>query len=307
MPVYATLTELLAGRDLDAGPRKRLRRLADGEESKPYDLFDLKPQTAVIGAEISGIDLSRPVGPELHAELDRALLEWKVLFFRDQHITGEQHRDFARLWGELEIHPFLPAGEVPEVVRFAKDADNVGVENVWHTDVTWREKPALGSVLRAIEVPEAGGDTCFADMAAAYDCLPKDLKDRIEGLTAVHDFTLPFGIGMAPEKLAEMQAKYPAVEHPVVRRHPVTGRRTLFVNAIFTTHVVGLPEQESEDLLKTLFRQAWVPEYQVRFHWAAGSIAFWDNRAVQHYAVSDYFPHIRVMERAAILGDRPVG
>ena len=307
MPFYATLEELLTGRDLNAGPRRQFRRLPEGQHPEPYHLITVTPQTPLIGAEISGIDLCEPVTPEVFAELDRALLEWKVLFFRDQHITGEQHRDFAKLWGELEVHPFLPQGDVPEIVRFEKGADNVGVENVWHADVTWREKPALGSILRAVEVPPAGGDTVFADMAAAYDCLPAAVKERIEGRTAVHDFTLPFGIGMAPEKLKEMQEKYPAVEHPVVRRHPRTGRQTLFVNAIFTTHIVGMDEQESEELLTVLFKQAAVPEYQVRFKWRPGSIAFWDNRAVQHYAVSDYFPARRVMERAAILGDRPVG
>ncbi|NUP54095.1 MAG: taurine dioxygenase [Catenulispora sp.] len=305
MAPYATLEELLAGRGLAAGPRRGLRRLPEGEESRPYELFTVTPSTNLIGAEISDIDLREPLTPDVFADLDRALLEFKVLFFRDQHITGAQHRDFARLWGELEVHPFLPQGEVPEIVRFEKGTDDVGVENVWHTDVTWREQPALGSVLRAVEVPAAGGDTCFADMAAAYDFLPKRVKERVEGRVAVHDFTLPFGIGMAPDKLKEMQEKYPAVEHPVVRTHPRTGRRTLFVNAIFTTHIVGMPEDESEELLKLLFKQAAVPEYQVRFKWAPGSIAFWDNRAVQHYAVSDYFPQRRVMERAAILGDRP--
>ena len=305
MAPYATLQDLLTGRGLSAGPRRGLRRLPDGEEPRPYELINVTPSTNVIGAEISGIDLRRTVTPEVFTELDRALLEFKVLFFRDQHISGAQHRDFARLWGELEIHPFLPQGDVPEIVRFEKGSDNVGVENVWHADVTWRERPALGSVLRAVEVPAAGGDTCFADMAAAYDFLPERVKERIEGRVAVHDFTLPFGIGMDPDKLKEMQEKYPAVEHPVVRTHPRTGRRTLFVNAIFTTHILGMPEDESEELLKLLFQQATVPEYQVRFKWAPGSIAFWDNRAVQHYAVSDYFPRRRVMERAAILGDRP--
>jgi taurine dioxygenase len=202
------------------------------------------------------------------------LLEWKVLFIRDQHLTGTQHRDFARLWGELEVHPFLPQGEVPEIVRFEKDAGNVGVENVWHADVTWRERPALGSVLRAVEPPPAGGDTLFADVAAAYDCLPRSARQRIDGLVAVHDFTLPFGGGLAPDQLKEMQQRYPAVDHPVVRTHPRTGRRTLFVNAIFTTHIVGLDERESEELLTFLFRQASVPEYQVRFRWEPGSIAF---------------------------------
>jgi taurine dioxygenase len=305
MAPYATLHDLLTGRDLNAGPRTGLRRLPEGEESRPYERFTVTPCTSLIGAEISDIDLGRPIEPGTFAELDRALLEFKVLFFRDQHITGARQRDFARMWGELEIHPFLPQGEVPEIVRFEKGAETAGVENVWHADVTWREQPALGSVLRAVEVPEAGGDTCFADMAAAYDFLPAHVKARIDDRVAVHDFTLPFGIGMDPAKLSQTQEKYPAVEHPVVRTHPRTGRRTLFVNAIFTTHIVGLPEDESEDLLKLLFKQAAVPEYQVRFKWAPGSIAFWDNRAVQHYAVSDYFPRRRVMERAAILGDRP--
>lgn len=306
MAPYATLQALLTGRDLAAGPRRGLRRLPEGEESRPYETVTVTPCTQLIGAEISGIDLGEPVAPEVFAELDRALLEFKVLFFRGQsRVTAARHRDFAGMWGELEIHPFLPQGDVAEIVRFEKSETEAGVENVWHADVTWREKPALGSVLRAVEVPEAGGDTCFADMAAAYDCLPEQVKARIDGRVAVHDFTLPFGIGMDPDKLREMQEKYPAVEHPVVRTHPRTGRRTLFVNAIFTTHIVGLPEQESEELLKVLFRQASVPEYQVRFKWEPGSIAFWDNRAVQHYAVSDYFPQRRVMERAAILGDRP--
>jgi len=306
MAPYATLQALLTGRDVNAGPRKGLRRLPEGEEPRPYEAITVAPCTRLIGAEISGIDLSEAITPEVFAELDRALLEFKVLFFRNQaRVTGARHRDFAGMWGELEVHPFLPQSEVPEIVRFEKGTENAGVENVWHADVTWREKPALGSVLRAVDVPEAGGDTCFADMAAAYDFLPEPVKARIEGRVAVHDFTLPFGLGMDPDKLKEMQAKYPAVEHPVVRTHPRTGRRTLFVNAIFTTHIVGMPEDESEELLKLLFKQAAVPEYQVRFKWAPGSIAFWDNRAVQHYAVSDYFPQRRVMERAAILGDRP--
>ncbi|WP_067716068.1 TauD/TfdA dioxygenase family protein [Nocardia yamanashiensis] len=301
---YNTLGEMLIGRSLAAGPRT-LHRLPGGADSAPYELFTLTPYTNLIGAEISGIDLREPVGPELFAELDRALLEWKVLFFRDQNLTGAQHRDFARLWGELEVHPFLPQGDVPEIVRFSKDAQNPGVENAWHTDVTWRERPALGSVLRALEVPAAGGDAMFADMAAAYDNLSPELKARIDDLDAVHDFTLPFGQFLDADELARRQAEFPPVVHPVVRTHPRTGRKTLFVNAVFTTHIVGLDPAEGEDLLRELFQQARIPEYQVRFHWAAGSIAFWDNRATQHYAVNDYFPQRRVMERAAILGDRP--
>lgn len=286
------------------GPRV-LRRLPDGTEPAPYELFELRPQGPLIGAEIGGVDLREPVGPELFAELDRALLEWKVLFFRDQPIDSTQHRAFARLWGELEVHPFLAQGDVPEVVRFSRDADMAGVENVWHTDVTWRQEPALGSVLRAVEVPPYGGDTMWADMAAAYDNLPADIRERLDGLTAVHDFAFSFGMSLSPEKFAEMRAQYPPVEHPVVRTHPRTGRKTLFVNEVFTDHLVGLPDEESEELLAFLFRQSSYPEYQARFRWAPDSLVIWDNRATTHYAANDYHPHPRVMERAAILGDRP--
>ncbi|MCF2530599.1 TauD/TfdA dioxygenase family protein [Yinghuangia soli] len=282
-----------------------LRRLPAGVEPAPYELFELRPSGPLIGAEIRGVDLREPVGPELFAELDRALLEWKVLFFRDQPIDSAQHRAFARLWGDLEVHPFLAQGDVPEVVRFAKDADSVGVENAWHTDVTWRAEPALGSVLRAVEVPEFGGDTLWADLAAAYDNLPADIQERIEGRTAVHDFAFSFGMFMDPERFAAMRAEYPQVEHPVVRTHPVTGRKTLFVNEFFTDHIVGLPDEESEELLAFLFKQTTYPEYQARFHWTPDSVVIWDNRATAHYATNDYHPHVRVMERAAILGDRP--
>jgi taurine dioxygenase len=192
-----------------------------------------------------------------------------------------------------------------EVVRFAKDAETVGVENIWHSDVSWREVPALGSVLRAREVPPVGGDTLFSDMTAAYEGLDDEVKRRIDGLSAVHDFTQSFGVGMPPERLAEMQTRFPAVEHPVVRTHPRTGRRILYVNAIFTSHIVGMPREESDALLDFLFQQASIPEYQCRFRWQKNSIAFWDNRSVQHYAVNDYWPQPRVMERVAIVGDRP--
>ncbi len=294
----------LTVRTFDAGPRM-VRRVPDGWADRPYERIAVEPLTPVIGAEVGGVDLREPLDDATFAELDRALLEWKVLFSRGQPLTGEQHRAFAARWGELEVHPFLPQGDVPEVVRFAKDADTKGYENIWHSDVSWREVPSLGSVLRAVEVPAAGGDTMWADMAAAYDGLPDDVKGRIDGLVAVHDFTQSFGQAMNPTELADMQARFPAVEHPVVRTHPDTKRRTLYVNEIFTSHVVGLDRDESDALLDLLCRQARVPEYQCRFRWSADSIAFWDNRATQHYAVSDYWPARRVKERATIIGDRP--
>ena len=291
-------------RILDAGPRP-VRRVPDGWDDRPYERITLEPVTPIIGAEVTGVDLRDPLDDATFADLHRALLEWKVLFFREQRITGEQHRAFAARWGELEVHPFLPQGDVPDVVRFERDEANKPSENIWHSDVTWREIPSLGSVLRAIEVPPVGGDTMWADMGAAYDGLPDDVKARIDGLVAVHDFTYSFGLALDPDTLAEMQAKYPPARHPVVRTHPETGRKTLFVNEVFTSHVEGLDPEESDGLLDLLCRQARVPEYQCRFHWRPASIAFWDNRATQHYAAADYWPNRRVMERATIVGDRP--
>ncbi len=190
------------------------------------------------------------------------------------------------------------------MVRFDRTAVPT-FENVWHTDVTFRERPAMGAVLHLREVPPAGGDTMWADMAAAYDNLPQEVKDRIDGARAVHDFVPGFARFSPVARLAPLQDLFPPVEHPVVRRHPETGRRMLFVNVSFTTRIVGLEREESDRLLRLLFQQAHVPEFQVRFRWEAGDIAFWDNRATQHYAVNDYGPHRRVAERVAITGDRP--
>ncbi|AXB45500.1 TauD/TfdA dioxygenase family protein [Amycolatopsis albispora] len=280
-------------------------RVLNRPDSRPYELFSLTPLGAVIGAEIDGVDLGRPLTPELRAELNRALLEWKVLFFRDQDITSEQQRAFARNWGPLETNPFIPTGDSEQVTRFARSATMPGFENIWHTDVTFRPEPALGSVLRLIEVPPLGGDTMWADMAAAYDNLPEEVRTRIDGLKAVHDFIPGFERFSDADFLAAKQDEFPPVEHPVVRTHPESGRRMLFVNQAFTTHIVGLEREESDRLLRLLFQQAHVPEFQVRFKWRPNSVAFWDNRATQHYAVNDYFPHNRVAERVAIAGDRP--
>jgi taurine dioxygenase len=271
-----------------------------------YDAFAVRPIGTCIGGEIQGVDLAQPVGAALHADLHQALLDWKVIFFRDQRISPEQQRDFARMWGELEVHPFLPAGDLPEVVRFAKDDATRGYENIWHSDVTWRQVPSLGSVLRAIEVPPVGGDTLWADMAAAYAGLPEDVRTRIDGLTAVHDFAGSFGQAMSAEELEKTRLEYPPAEHPVVRTHPETGQRAIYVNEIFTSHIVGLEPDESDELLRYLCAQARIPEYQCRFRWEPDSIAFWDNRSAQHYAVSDYWPAHRVMERVTIIGDVPV-
>jgi len=235
------------------------------------------------------------------------LLEYKVVFFRDQRISTEQHLAFARRFGDLETHPFAPRKDgYPEVLLLEKNERMGGFENVWHSDVTWRLEPSLGSVLRARKVPDVGGDTLFCDMYAAYEGLDDDVRASLDGLRAVHDFTHTFGRLLDADALARKQQEFPPAAHPVVRTHPETGRKALYVNAAFTSHVVDLPRDESKQLLDLLYRQATVPEYQCRFHWRPDSIAFWDNRAVQHYAVSDYWPQHRVMERVTIIGDTPV-
>ncbi|MGW0828737.1 TauD/TfdA dioxygenase family protein [Streptomyces sp. NPDC002845] len=302
----ATLREARVPRDGIYEGERVLRRLPEGWEERPYEHVELVPQGRTIGAEVRGIGLAQPLTDAVRAELNRALLEWKVLFFRGQRLTSGQQRDFARQWGELETNPLLARGSSEDVVRFDKgDGATPTFENVWHADVTFRERPALGAVLQLHEVPPFGGDTMWADMAVAYDNLPQEVKDRIDGARAVHDFIPGFARFHSPERLIPFQSDLPPVEHPVVRTHPETGRRMLFVNTSFTTRIVGMEQEESDRLLRYLTQQAHVPEYQVRFRWQPGDVAFWDNRATQHYAVNDYAPHRRVAERVAIAGDRP--
>ena len=292
---------------LHVGPRRLHPVRCQGEQEQPYRHLALQPLSPTIGAQLPGVDLGADLDDETIAEVRRALLEYKVVFFRDQHISTEQHLDFARRFGELETHPFAPQKDgYPEVLLLEKNEQMGGYENVWHSDVTWRLKPSLGSVLRARTVPEVGGDTLFCDMYAAYEGLDEDVRASLDGLRAVHDFTRTFGRTLDPEALAQKQKEFPAAEHPVVRTHPETGRKALYVNAAFTSHVLGMTRDESRRLLDLLYRQATVPEYQCRFRWRTDSVAFWDNRAVQHYAASDYWPQRRVMERVTIVGDTPV-
>jgi taurine dioxygenase len=272
--------------------------------------LSITPLARTIGAEITGIDLRQLLTAELKQALYQIMVDWKVIFFRDQDITSEQHMMFAREFGELEVHPFAAKQSgPPEVLQIAHTAETPGHENLWHSDVTWRLQPSLGSVLLCRHSPEKGGDTLFSDMYAAYEGLTDEVKELIEGKVARHDF-LGFrrrmkARGVSDEKIAEMQEKYPNPHHPVVRTHPDTGRRALYVNAAFTREIVDMDPGTSARLLEHLYAQAATPEYQCRFQWQTNSIAFWDNRACQHYAVSDYWPDERKMERATIIGDTP--
>ena len=279
----------------------------------------VEPLTCAIGAEVSNVNLGAASrDPETIAEIRALLLKHKVLFFRDQDFTRAEHVAFARHFGELEDHPVAGSDpDHPGLVRIYKSPDtpNDRYENAWHTDATWREKPPFGCVLRCIECPDVGGDTMWVNMALAYERLPEHIKTQIAGLRARHSIEATFGAAMPIEKRHALKAQFPDAEHPVVRTHPETGEKVLFVNA-FTTHFTNFHTPENvrfgqdyspgaSQLLNYLISQALIPEYQVRWRWTKNTVAFWDNRATQHYAVMDYLPCHRKMERAGIIGDTP--
>ena len=281
--------------------------------------IQVAPLTCTIGAELGNVHLGAAAQDEgLIAEIRALLLKHRVLFFRDQHITRDEHVAFARRFGELEDHPVAGSDpDHPGLVRIYKtpDAPNDRYENAWHTDATWREKPPFGCVLRCIECPPVGGDTMWVNMVEAYARLPEDIKARIAGLRARHSIEASFGAAMPIEKRLALKAQFPDAEHPVVRTHPETGEKILFVNA-FTTHFTNFHSAENvrvgqdyapgaSQLLQYLVSQAFIPEYQVRWRWQPNSMAMWDNRSTQHYAVMDYPPCHRKMERAGIIGDAP--
>jgi taurine dioxygenase len=275
--------------------------------------------TCHIGAEISGISLADAAHDEaLFKSIKALLLAHKVLFFRDQDISRADHVAFASRFGKLEDHPVVGSDpEHPGLVRIYKDLNSPPehYENAYHSDASWRENPQMGAVLRCVECPEVGGDTIWVNMAKAYEDLPPAIKERIDGLRARHSIEYTFGAVMPAEKRHALKAQYPDAEHPVVRTHPETGDKVLFVSG-FTTHFVNFHTPKNvrygqdfvpgaSDLLNYLTSRAAIPEYQVRFRWKNNSVAVWDNRATQHYAVQDYWPAVRKMERAGIIGDRP--
>ena len=279
----------------------------------------VEPLSCALGAELSNVNLgvaSRDTG--LVDEIRALLLKHRVLFFRDQDLSRAEHVAFARRFGELEDHPVAGSDpEHPGLVRIYKTPElpNDRYENAWHTDATWREKPPFGCVLRCVECPPVGGDTMWANMVLAYEKLPETVKAQIAGLRARHSIEASFGAAMPAEKRLALHAQFPDAEHPVVRTHPETGEKVLFVNA-FTTHFTNFHTAANvrvgqdytngaPQLLQYLISQAQIPEYQVRFRWKPNSVAMWDNRSTQHYAVMDYPPCHRKMERAGIVGDLP--
>ncbi|MGV9663860.1 TauD/TfdA dioxygenase family protein [Nocardia niigatensis] len=277
----------------------------------------VEPLTCTIGAELLDVDLARVAHDDaLFAELRALLLKHKVLFIRDQDISRADHVALAQRFGPLEDHPVAGSDpDNPGLVRIYKDLDSPAehYENAYHCDATWRQHPPMGCVLRCVETPPVGGDTIWVNMVEAYRRLPDPVKQRIQGLRARHSIEASFGAAMPIDKRHELAQRFPDAEHPVVRTHPETGEQILFVNS-FATHLVNHHTPENvrfgvdyapgaAELLHYLMRQATIPEYQVRWRWTKNSFAIWDNRSTQHYAVQDYWPAVRKMERAGIIGD----
>jgi taurine dioxygenase len=268
--------------------------------------------TRGFGSIVSGVDLSRELPQSVVDRLSELLVERKVLLFRNQPLTPRAQRDFAARFGSLHVHPIYPVlPELPEILlldtheAFLPDNDN------WHTDVTFSKTPPLAGVLAAKRIPSVGGDTLWSDCTAAYEALSAPLQRLLEGLTAQHSVAKSFpperwqSDPAFKERYERAVAKHPPVDHPVVRTHPVSKRKGLFVNAGFTTHINELKARESEALLKLLFAHAGEPEFTIRWRWAVDDVAFWDNRNTQHYAVADYLPERRTMHRATVNGDEP--
>jgi alpha-ketoglutarate-dependent taurine dioxygenase len=279
----------------------------------------VEPLTCSIGALVHNVSLADAARDDaLFAEIRALLLKHKVLFFRDQDITRAEHVAFARRFGDLEDHPVVGSDpDHPGLVRIYKgpDSRNEQYENAWHCDTTWRERPQFGAVLRCTETPDVGGDMLWANMVEAYNRLPEHIRTQIAPLRARHSIEASFGAAMPIEKRLALKAQYPDAEHPVVRTHPETSEKILFVNA-FTTHFTNYHTpanvrfgQDANPgaslLLNYLVSQAYVPEYQVRFRFRRNSFAIWDNRCTQHYAVQDFWPAVRNLERAGIIGDAP--
>jgi taurine dioxygenase len=270
-----------------------------------YQTIEVRKLTPCIGAEISGVDLARPLGNQAFGEIHDALMANLVIFFRDQELSHAQHKAFGRRFGELHLHPTSTrGGEHPEVLVIKADANSKHVAGEeWHSDVSCDAEPPMGSILYMKELPpDGGGNTLFANMYRAYETLSAPIQKLCEGLLAVHDGAQVYGgrFGHTPKP-----GGFPRNEHPVVRTHPVTGRKALYVNRNFTTRIAGIRKNESDALLEMLYRHSETPEFQCRFAWQPNSIAFWDNRAAMHHAMWDYFPHRRLGYRVTVRGDKP--
>jgi taurine dioxygenase len=275
--------------------------------------IEIAPLAGALGAEIYGVDLTRSLTNQEFAEIMQAFLDYQVIFFRDQHdLSPEQHKAFASRFGSLNVHPYVAGmAEHPELLEIIKEPeDKLNFGGGWHSDMSFLEVPALGSILYALEVPQYGGDTLFASQSKAYDALSDGMKDMLSGLSAVHSASREYSAkGASAQARSSMQStqvqEAPEYEHPVVRTHPQTGRKGLYINPAFTLRFSGMTKRESKPLLDFLFEHSRDERFTCRFRWQKGSLAFWDNRCCWHYALNDYPGQRRHMRRATINGDKP--
>ena len=270
----------------------------------------VKRVAGALGAELQAVNLGDGIDAELAGTLRALLNEHEVLFLRDQVIEPAAQKALAEIFGPLQTHPAYNTVEgLPEVMILESTRENPSKIEIWHSDMTFRQHPPSVTVLRGITIPEVGGDTLFASMTAAYDGLSSGMQRYLDGLIAVHDFSHGFKESLAEsggrERLADAVAANPPVRHPVIQTHPETGKKVLFVNALFTTHIEGLPPLESAEVLQFLWRHASLPEFTCRFHWQPNSIVLWDNRSTQHKPVNDFFPATRRLHRVVSEGDQP--
>lgn len=273
-------------------------------------MLEIKPIAGALGAEVHGLDLSQELNPQQTLRLRELLVEHEVIFFRDQDISPARHKALALSFGPLQTHPAYGTVEgFPEITILESTPGEPTKIEAWHTDMTFRQHPPLGAVLRSHIVPPKGGDTLWSSMTAAYSGLSVPMQQFLETLTAVHEFSYGFKESLAEpggaERLADAVAANPPVRHPVIRTHPESGKKVIFVNSLFTTHIEGLSATESDSLLGFLYRHVATPEYTCRFQWAPHSIAIWDNRSTQHKPINDYFPAHRRLHRITIDGDLP--
>ena len=273
-------------------------------------MFEVQRIAAALGAELHGVDLCQDLSPEVYAEIRRLLIEHQVIFFRDQDISSAQHKELAESFGPVQTHPaYETVDGFPEITILESTSDKPSKIEVWHSDMTFRKHPPLGSVLRSKICPPKGGDTMWASMTAAYEGLSKNMQEFLSTLEAEHDFSYGFKESLAEpggkERLAQAVKDNPPVRHPVIRVHPESNQKVIFVNALFTTKIIGLPEKESSAILQFLYDHVITAEYTCRFKWEPNSIAIWDNRSTQHKPINDYFPSHRLLQRVAIDGDKP--
>lgn len=274
--------------------------------NQSYETLEVETLTPHIGAKVRGVDLSQPLTNEQARDVHQAWIDWKILVFPNQHLNRDQHKAFARRWGKLHVHPMQPTyggDEEVLVVKTTRDSAYTSGDG-WHTDVTCDPVPPLGSMLYITETPASGGgDTLFADMYLAYQMLSDPMKEFLDPLAAEHDGAGPY---VGSYKSTPPEGGYPKSQHPVIVTHPDSGKKLLYVNRGFTSHIVGLGRSESNAVLEMLYRLIdSTPRLYCRVDWEPNSLAFWDNRCTQHHAVWDYWPNSRYGERVSIVGDQP--